>query len=104
MDNSKTVIRFVDLRQLMYKENFNILFQYGRRTYAGRVYVSHAPGFYYYSIFLGGKQILFFVDDEQDQWVENNKGNTRLADIVGEAIDKHYHPGRFLKNPPIDPE
>lgn len=85
-------------------ENFNIIFQFNKHIYAGKVYVSNTPWFYYYSIFFEGQQILIFVDDEQDLWIENNKGNTRLAEIVGEAIDKHYHPGRFLNNPPIDPE
>jgi hypothetical protein len=51
-----------------------------------------------------GKQFLFFVDDEQDEWIENAEGNTRLANIIGDCIDRHYHPDRFRNNASIDPE
>jgi hypothetical protein len=68
------------------------------------VYVSDAPGFYYYTIYLNDRQILLFVDDEQDTWIESGRGQTALAAIVGESIDRHYHPDAFLNYPPIDPE
>jgi len=84
--------------------SFHIIFTYHRRWYAGEVYVWDAPGFYYYVIYLSDRQILFFVDDERDAWIENGEGATSLATIVGECIDRHYHPDAFLNNPPIDPE
>jgi len=87
-----------------HKTSFHIIFTYNRRLYAGEVYVWNAPGNYYYTIFINNVQILFFVDDEQDEWIENDKGPTSLAAIVGLSIDRHYHPDAFLNNPPIDPE
>jgi len=44
------------------------------------------------------------VDEEQDVWIENGKGATALAAIVGESIDRHFHPDAFLNNRPIDPQ
>ena len=88
----------------MFKEEFNIVFNCSGRMYVGKVFVFSAPGFYYFAFFISGRQILLFVDDEQDQWIENGEGNTHLARIVGNAIDQHYHPNAFLGNPPIDPE
>jgi len=84
--------------------SFHIIFHYHRRLYAGHVYVANAPGFYYYTIFIKDRQVLLFVDDEQDAWIESGKGRTRLAAIVGESIDRHYHPDAFLNIPPIDSE
>ncbi len=87
-----------------YKDNFQILFDYQEQTFVGNVCVSRFPGLYCFSLFFKDREVLFFVDDEQDCWMENNKGNTILADTIGEAIDTHYHPDRFLDQPPINPD
>ncbi|HEX9503017.1 MAG TPA: hypothetical protein VF974_01685 [Patescibacteria group bacterium] len=87
-----------------YHESFHIIFSYKNRIYLGKVNVSHLPGLYYFSILLDNQRKLFFVDDEQDQWIENNEGNTLLADQIGGAIDRHYHPDHFQDNPPINPD
>jgi len=88
----------------MQTTSFHIIFFYRHLWYAGEVYISETPGFYYYSIYLQDRQVLLFVDDEQDVWTESGKGATSLAAVVGEAIDRHFHPDAFLNNPPIDPE
>lgn len=89
---------------MLYKESFPTFFQYNGCLYAARIFVCDAPGFYYYHLFSWGKQLLFFVDDERDEWIEHGLGHTPLADLIGDCIDRHYHPDRFQNNRPIDPE
>ena len=89
---------------MKYKEHFNIIFPFNGSTYVGEVYVFHTSAFAYFSIFLEDKELLFFVDDELDQWMENNVGNSALANIIGDLIDRHYHPDYFQTDPPIDPD
>lgn len=89
--------------KLNFKENFPILFSSIGQLYAGRIYVARTSGFYYYLLFLDNQKYLFFVN-EDDCWIEHGQGETPLAATIGACIDCHYHPGRFLNNPPVDPE
>ncbi len=84
-------------------ESFPIFFQH-KCFHAGIVQVRHSPGFYYFSLFIDDQEKIFFVDDEKDRWIENNAGATALANRVGEAIDRYFHPSLASKNPPINPD
>ena len=87
---------------MKYKERFTILFQTAGDTYIGVVHTFQAPSICYFSVFIKGQEVLLFVDDEQDQWVEHNAGSTPLAKQIGGLIDKHYHPDHFLFDPTTD--
>ncbi len=85
-------------------ESIQIVFPHKDQLYVGIVGVSRSPGLYYFSLFLEDRRVVFFVDDEQDCWMENNAGNTSLADAIGYCIDRHYHPDRFQDQQPLDPD
>ena len=86
------------------KDTFVIIFSFRQRLHVSLVYVYHRPGLYYFSLYLNNRENIFFVDDENDRWIENNEGATLLAIVVGEVIDVHYHPSLPLTIPPINPD
>jgi len=89
---------------MTFNETFPIFFPVANRLYAGRVFVSRAPGLYYFSLYFDGRRKVFFVDDEEDRWIESGVGNSNLADTVGCCIDQHYNPGLIEDHNPINPD